>query len=214
MKKILFWVVAMLIAMPVMAQYDGDEPMDGGGPSMSFPVKFKGAKPGISDFVTAILSQEDLGEMLGNVSGNWDEYRKGRKLDKGAKFTVDERNGYIRFDEAYTSGESSYTEFCYWNCADGKHKVVATNCGCVMNGKPIETEYTGLQFYTYENATRKLTYASTYDMGASVEVTPVVTYALPRIGKDIMADIHAKSGKVKIRMKWNGQKFDQEQVKK
>ncbi|MBR4366175.1 MAG: hypothetical protein IKP43_05275 [Bacteroidaceae bacterium] len=198
---------------PVFEYYESldNSVMDGGGPSMSFPVSFKGAKPGISDFVSAILAQDGLGEALETVKAHWTRRQQGRKLADGCSFTVDERNGYIRFEQVFSSVEKSYTEFCFWNCSDGKHKIVAHNVGCVMNNKPTETENTGLMFYTYDDETKELTYTSPYDMGASVEVTPVVTYQLPRVGKDIEAVIHAENRPVKILMKWNGMKFDQEQ---
>ena len=51
-------------------------------------------------------------------------------------------------------------------------------------------------------------------MGAGIQVNPVVSYSLPRTGKDIMANINDEKHVVKIRMKWNGMKFDQEQVTK
>ena len=112
------------------------------------------------------------------------------------------------------SSEVCYTEYCYWNCSDGKHKLVAENTGVVINGKYENTECTGLMFYLYDNETRELTYTSPYDMGAGIQVNPVVSYSLPRTGKDIMANINDEKHVVKIRMKWNGMKFDQEQVTK
>lgn len=180
--------------------------MDGGGPDMTFPVTFKGTSPNISDFVNAILSQEELGETLGYVSDNWTRRKQGRKLEDGATWTVDERNGYIRHEAKYDN-DKSYTEFCFWNCADGKHKLVASNIGYIQNGKPIDTENTGLMFYSYDNETKELTYTSPYDVGAVVEnVTGTVTYALPRVGKNIEATIHTQRPS-KVLLKWNGSKF-------
>ncbi len=193
---------------------DNTSPMDGGGPSMTFPVKFSGARPGISDFLSAILSQEDTGEALANVNKNWLLRRQSRQQEEGASFIVDERNGFIRFDHRYAdAGEAAYTEFCYWNCNDGKHKLVCANTGLLVNGKATDCQYCGLFFYLYDNEKRTLTYTSPYDVGASIQVTPAVSYSLPRQGKDIRAYIHDSRGVVNILMKWNGQKFDQEQVK-
>ena len=179
----------------------------------AFPVKFSGAQPGISDFITAITSQDELCESMNHVVINWNNRKKGRPLEKGATLNLDERNGYCRFEMAYAPNEVAYTEFCYWNCKDGKHKLVAQNTGHVMNNEPIQTECTGLAFYLYDNENHALTYATPYDMGARIQVTPAVTYDLPRQGKDIRAYIHDPKRIVKILMKWNGQKFDQEQVK-
>ena len=188
-------------------------PMDGGGPDMSFPVRFSGTQPTISDFITAITSQEELCESMNHVVHNWNNCRNGRPLGKGATLSVDERNGYCRHEKAYAPNEKAYVEFCYWNCKDGKHKLIAQNTGHDMDNKPIETECTGLTFYLYDNEKRTLTYASPYDVGASIQVTPAVTYSLPRQGKDIQAYIHDPKRVVKILMRWNGQKFDQEQIK-
>lgn len=191
---------------------DGTSPMDGGGPDMSFPVKYSGTQPTISDFITAITSQEELCESMNHLVNNWKNRRLGRPLVKGATLNLDERNGYCRFEMAFSPNEKSYVEFCYWNCKDGKHKLVAQNTGYLEGNKPIETECTGLQFYLYDNETRRLTYASDYDLGTSIRVSPVVTYSLPRQGKDIHARIHDPKRIVKILMRWNGQKFDQEQI--
>ncbi len=178
----------------------------------SISVSYKGQRPVISDFVSAILSQRELNEALYNVHNNWDLRRAGQPLQRGAAFTVDEKNGFVRFDMEYTPAERSWTEFCYWNCSDGKHKLVAVNTGHELRFKPVQTECTGLTFYRYDNQKHTLTPASAYDLGASIVVTPVVDYRLPRQGKDITAVINAKDKPVNIVMHWNGMKFQQEQV--
>ena len=184
--------------------------MDGGGPDMTFPVSFKGTSPNISDFVTAILSQDELGDALGYASDNWTRRKEGRKLDDNVTWTVDERNGFIRHDVTYDD-EKGYTEFCFWNCADGQHKLVASNIGCFQEGKPVETECTGIMFYTYDNEAKELTYTSPYDVGAIIEdATSPVTYALPRVGKNIEATVHTPNNPKKILLKWNGSKFVRE----
>lgn len=195
-------IAAMLIAVAAQAQED------------YIVVKYNGARPNINDFVTAILSQEDIGEALGNMADNWELFQQHYPLREGAIITTDVPNGYVRFDQRYEDAdtrEHSYIEICYWNCSDNKHKLVAVNIGCEQDGKPIMTELTGLMFYKYDNQAHTLTYESDYDLGASVRVTPVVTYELPRKGKDIKAVIHAENRPVRILMKWNGSKFDQSQ---
>lgn len=195
-------IAAMLIAVAAQAQED------------YIVVKYNGARPNINDFVTAILSQEDIGEALGNMADNWELFQQHYPLREGAIITTDVPNGYVRFDQQYEDAdtrEHSYLEICYWNCADNKHKLVAVNIGCEQDGKPIMTELTGLMFYKYDNQAHTLTYESDYNLGASVRVTPVVTYELPRKGKDIKAVIHAQNRPVHILMKWNGTKFNQSQ---
>ncbi|MBO4464579.1 MAG: hypothetical protein J5797_10365 [Prevotella sp.] len=201
-KKILSMVAVLLMAVTAQAQED------------YIVVKYDGARPNILDFVTAILSQDDLGESLGNMADNWELLRDHYPMREGATILSDVENGYVRFDQRYEDADvrsHSYVEICYWNCSDNKHKLVAINNGCEQNGKPVETESTGLMFYRYDNTAHTLTYESEYDLGASIRVTPVVTYDLPRKGKDIKAVIHAANRPVRILMKWNGMKFDQSQ---
>lgn len=188
-------------------------PMDGGGPDISFPVTFSGQQPTVSDFLTAILSQQDIGEALADVGRNWQLHRQGRQLDKGASFMVDEHNGFIRYDHVYAdAGEAAHTEVCYWNCKDGRHKLVGVNMGLLVGGKVTDCQNCGLSFYLYDIDTSKLTIATPYDVGANIQVSPPVSYNLPRMGKNIRACIHSPKKAVNILMKWNGQTFDQEQV--
>ncbi len=172
-------------------------------------VQFKGSSPNISDFVTAILSQEELGECLGAVSDDWSLRQRGQKLPESVQFTVDERNGFIRYDKVYPPLESAYTEFCFWNCSDGKHKLIGTNSGAIMDNKPVETECTGLWFYIYDNQTKTMTSLSPSEVGAIIDANTTVTYALPRSGKNIEATIHNPGKTVKKILKWNGDGFSQ-----
>ena len=192
-----FFAIVLMMGMAVQAQ--------------GIRVNFRGARPTISDFVTAYLSQEDDEEMIRGIREDWASHRQGRALSNGASFTVDERNGFIRYDKRYTATTYSYTELCYWNCKDNKHKLLAVNRGCIEEGRPVTAQFTGLKFYTYDNQTKTMSWTSCQDLGAGVHVRPEVTYALPQAGKDIVATIHAQQGEVLILMKWNGAKFDQEQ---
>jgi len=174
-------------------------------------VNYEGQRPVITDFVSAVLSQRELNEALGNVRDNWNRYRLGQPLQDGAEFSIDLQNGFVRYDIKYGTAEKSWTEFCFWNCSDGKHKLIGVNTGYELRFKPIQTECTGLTFYSYDNQTRTLTPASAYDLGAAVVVTSVVDFRLPRHGKDITAVVNAKDGPENIIMRWDGMKFNQEQ---
>ncbi|MBR6190092.1 MAG: right-handed parallel beta-helix repeat-containing protein [Prevotella sp.] len=198
-KKALLLATLLLMAAVAMAQ-------------QSISVSYKGQQPVITDFVNAILSQRELNEALDNVRNNWNRRRLGQQMPEGVEFIVDERNGFVRYNIAYGPAERSWTEFCYWNCNDGTHKLVAVNTGHELRFKPVQTECTGLTFYSYDNQTRTLTPASAHDLGASIIVTPVVNYRLPRQGKDITAVINAKDKPVNIVMHWDGMKFHQEQT--
>ena len=175
-------------------------------------VSYQGQRPVITDFVNAVLSQRELNEALSNVRDNWNRHRLGQPLTAGAAFDIDVKNGFLRYDITLSSTEHSWTEFCYWNCSDNRHKLVGVNTGHELRFKTIQTECTGLTFYSYDNQSRTLTPASAHDLGAAVIVTPVVDYRLPRQGKDITAVINAKSGPVNIVMHWDGQQFHQEQT--
>ena len=194
-------ILASLLVMAVVAMAQ-----------QGISVSYEGRQPVITDFVNAILSQRELNEALDNVRNNWNRRRLGQQMPEGAEFTVDERNGFVRYDIAYGPAERSWTEFCYWNCNDGTHKLVAVNTGHELRFKPVQTECTGLTFYSYDNLTRTLSPTPAYDLGASVIVTPVVDYRLPRQGKDITAVINAKDKPVSIVMHWDGMKFHQEQT--
>ena len=197
MKRIILLAITLTLGMAVQAQ--------------GIRVNYKGANPTISDFVTAYLSQEDDEEMISGIREDWECRQQGKALSNGAAFTVDVKNGFVRYDKRYTGNTYSYTELCYWNCKDQKHKLLAVNRGCIEQGKPVTAQFTGLKFYTYDNQTKRMTQTLNSELGTGITVRQEVTYALPQSGKDIMATIHAPQKEVQILMKWNGAKFDQEQ---
>jgi hypothetical protein len=197
MKKTIVFAIAIMMSMAVQAQ--------------GIRVNYKGAMPTISDFVTAYLSQEDDEEMIWGIREDWECHQQGKALSNGASFTVDVRNGFIRYDKRYTARTYSYTEFCFWNSGDARSKLLGVNRGCIEDGKPVTAQFSGLKFYTYDNATKRMVQTLNTDLGAGIHTRSEVTYALPQNGKNIMATIHAPQGEVQILMKWNGSKFDQEQ---
>ena len=75
------------------------------------------------------------------------------------------------------------------------------------------TEITGVIFYMYDNATRKLKIASEPELGLDLEIPPGctgVTHELPRQGKTFVINTHLSSGKIARRFTWNGSKFVKE----
>ena len=200
MKRVVFSLIALAACLAVQAQ--------------DIRVNYTGNRPTINDFVTAVLSQDDLGESLDDVKNNWERYQQGKPLAEGsgASFTVDVKNGYVRYEKHLTQKTYGYTEFCYWNCQDARHKLVAVNNGFFAEGQPITTQFSGLTFYTYDNQTKTMTVTPAEDLGAGIQTSAVVGYALPQAGKDIMAVIYAPQGEIQILMKWNGAKFDQQML--
>lgn len=196
MKKILFTTLILLSLVPCL---HGQE---------SFSVAFKGKSPEISDFVTAILSRDELGEVLGNLSQRWKRHLSGKAMPKGHKFTVDTKNGYLRYDAYYEDEEHLYIEYCYWNCADGKHKLIGENISLLVHGRAVDTEHTGISYYWYDNDSRTITYTYAYELGAEVEFVDGTTGCirnLPRQGKNIEIICHTALGKVTQTLIWNGE---------
>ena len=183
-------------------------------------VNYKGAKPTISDFAWSFLSDyvydenEDdcFNEVKASVKQAWSNYRKGVTQKKGETLTVDNKNGYAVFEHREKNEEFNdmvRVEMCYWNEADGKHKLFAYNVSSFRNGKYEPGQFDGLQFYRYNNATKKLTYCEAPDYVALYVDGAYISYALPRTGKDITVTYWYNNGTKKQKtLKWNGRKFN------
>ena len=154
----------------------------------SFTVKYQGQRPTITDFVTAFLQQEELGEVWGNVSDQWKLYRQGKKTS--GTFTVDQKNGFIEYKRIINDAEGRselVTEFCYWNMSDNRHKLLAVNNYFSENGKYYFTEHSGPSLLLFDSQTRRMSFATIGDYG--LEYAPFgdtsVIFNLPRQGKNI-----------------------------
>lgn len=206
MKKIL---LSALIIFGVSALVNAQETDE-----FSIPVTFTGQRPVISDFVSAILSQEeDLGESLGEMADVWQLYKAGKPLPEGRSFVVDTKNGYFRYDCSDKDEDgnvySTFIEFCYWNCSNGLRKLVAENTVCFQNGKPFMGQYSGLSFLMYDNKTRKLNLVYD-DLGLDFDYPDgieVITHKLPQTGKTMEYHFHTSSGEVIKKLTWNGINF-------
>ena len=174
-------------------------------------VNYKGAKPSISDFAWAVLSMDenseeaDFDESRNAVKEAWVRHQKGLAQEKGVTLTIDEKNGYVLYESK--DGEfTSQVEMCYWNEADGKHKLFAYKTESFINGKrPDPGQYDGLVFYRYDNATKKMTVC---EAGIDVEYVNI-SYALPRSGKNITVTRWNPDGTTKREtLKWNGHGFN------
>ncbi len=184
-------------------------------------VNFKGSKPTISDFVGAYLNDyvynenddDCLNEVRASAKQAWINYLNGKPQVKNTNLIVDNRNGYVVFegiDEYEGDKDVVRVEMCYWNEADGKHKLFAYNVKCFRNGKYSPGQFDGLQFYRYNNATKKMTYYQMpgFDSSLYTEDGAYITYSLPRVGKDIVITYWYDNGTKKQKtLKWNGRKF-------
>lgn len=172
-------------------------------------VNYKGAKPTITDFAWAYLSAMDDDDDCGMEAINafreaFIKHRKGQPQNKGEKFIIDEKNGFIVY-ETINNDIVIRMEMCYWNEADGKHKLFAfNNMNTLEKGKPIFTELSDITFYRYNNATKMMTSCDP----PGFDVNYSCNYLLPRNGKNIIVtkwnDNGTKTQKV---LKWNGRKF-------
>lgn len=196
MKKGLFLIMFACCAFAMVAQD-------------AIRVNYKGAKPTISDFAWAFLSsfdEEECGnEPINAVKYAFIQYRKGLPQEDGVTLTIDEKNGYILYENRYEDVVDK-KEMCYWNEADGKHKLfVFNNMQLFANGKPVLTETSGLMFYRYNNSTKKMVYCDA--PGFDVEYFDM-SYSMPRIGKNIVVTKwHDDGTKTERTLKWNGRSF-------
>lgn len=203
MKKIIFTLLMATFALNFAKAQDN-----------GILVQFSGNKPNISDYVTAVLQQEEIGEALGAMANSWEKHLKGQPIDDGCTITVDTKNGYVRYDATLEEeNQHNFVEFCYWNCTDGQHKLVAYNVGVFVNGEYVETELTGVAFMMYTDKTKRMKYAYSDELGDEVtwpKSANLLQVSLPRVGKSIKYVFGTPSGKVTQKLTWNGKKFVRE----
>lgn len=204
---IMICAVALLCCLNANAQ-DPFKDLTKGDAVVTFKV------PDIQDFVTIYLSTSE-DELHGTVANEWNNYLKNGKAGKGVTFTVDKKNGYIRYEMDYDiaypedkTGEKSCVEYCYWNCADGLHKLFAENVFLTQNDEPIFTEFSGMYIYAYDNATQKLFMIDQDLIGIGEDLHGETTFALPRKGKDIEVFMNIDGKKVQKKLVWNGKGFN------
>ena len=207
MKRKLLTLILAICALTISAQ---DAPIT---------VKAKGATPTISDFAWALLShmttpapndgeEECINESANAMKQAWIRHGKGQALRPGETLTVDNRNGFVCY-EYKNDSDVLRTEMCYWNEADGKHKLIAYCVTSFRDGRPEMGQYDGLSFYRYSNATKKMDYYYDYGFETSymTDDGAVTTYSLPRTGKDIIMNLWYKTAKKQKILKWNGHGF-------
>ena len=202
MKRLSLAIVFACCMLAVAAQEGG------------FRVSYQGAKPTIKDFakayITSLLNPEDEepeGDglyMYESMQKAMTCQEKGQPLKKNETLTIDLKNGFLMYEQK----DDYYVyriEMCYWNEADGKHKLFADNRWSFEDGKAILGQYDGLSFYRYDNASKKMARCNT--PGFDVEYLDK-SYALPRTGKDITVTQWDKNGKkTEKTLKWNGHGF-------
>ena len=120
----------------------------------------KNQKVNIITFVTAMEDEEEHPEFLGDFYDAWQNYLHGRKLKNNETLVVDVKNGYMHYEQDYDDvdgpGWKGIKEECYWNCSDGRHRLICENVMFLHDGKPSEGQYDGIQFVLYDSDTRQL----------------------------------------------------------
>ena len=126
-------------------------------PNYDVTVEFKGTSPNIKDFVSTLIKRaEEMDESLSELKDSWEMFLNGMKLMPGETLTVDTQNGYMHFESELTETDRLVIECCYWNFADGKRKLVALTHDLYSNGKPMEGQFSGIEFFLYDNETHQL----------------------------------------------------------
>jgi len=174
-------------------------------------VGFLGGAPDIMDFAWAWATANDddpeseTDESSNALRQSLECYRTGEAQPEGFTITVDSKAGYILVESKH-DGYTSKWEMCYWNMADKKHKLFAMCVELSEGGKRMGPgQYDGLTFYRYDNATRRMKHV---DMGIDVQYFNT-SYALPRVGKDIIVTHWSENGREKWQtaLKWDGRGF-------
>ena len=185
-------------------------------------VRFQGDKPTIKDFVEAYFSSYDeadeeedyyMGEASNAFRQAWLKNIEGRTLEAGETLMVDSKNGFVLY-ESKSEGSVLRIEACYWNEADGKHKLFAYNITSFLDGKCEIGQYDGLTFYRYDNARKTMTMIETpgFEQEFFTDDGATVSYDLPRSGKDIKVTYWYDGGKKQQKtLKWTGNGFGKAQ---
>lgn len=181
--------------------------------AFNISVNYKGSAPNVKDFVEALLSQADEDESLNGLKEAWRVNKNGQTQRQGVNLAVDVQNGFVGFESKDSYENDSWRqviEVCYWNYADKKHKLVAISNDMYRNGQAEAGQYSGVTFYLFDNATRKIQLAYDQDLGIDFDAPPgthATSHELPRQGKTIVYNFHTSSGKFSKRLTWNGSKF-------
>lgn len=195
MKRLSFAIIFACMALALMA----DD---------AIRVNFKGSQPTITDFAWAFCKYfhdlEETGDKPSNaILDALECVRDNKPLD--ATLTIQDKNGYLFYERKYDNVVFQL-EMCVWNEADGKHKLFVFNhMLTLVDGKPACTETSGLMFYRYNKATKKMVYVDA--PGFEVDYMDT-TYSMPCYGKDItVTKWHADGTKTVSTLEWDGHKF-------
>ena len=184
-------------------------------------VSFQGSRPTISDFVTAYLNyvmgdndyDEEFRDVLyADVYESWNKFRQQKPLPDNVSVTYDARNGYMHYEKANAESRDTIVwEMCFWNCADGKQKLVCANAVWKMQDDYGATA--GCTFLVYDNAKKTMRFIYEEDVDALYDGDGLSVFFLPRKGKDIRVSAAGSGERWNEILKWDGFKFSSHSVK-
>ncbi len=169
-----------------------------------------GAQPTITDFATAYLNhKKDDNKVFKAVREEWIRHQQ-KKLpgDSCTTMLVDTKNGYWRYEHhkpAYK--DTVVVEMCYWNCKDGKHKLLAVNGVWKMEEDYGYDDFVGTQFFLYDKTERTMRNIWAEDIGALYDGDGLSIFFLPRKGKDIRVSAAGGGERWDEVLEWDGFQF-------
>ena len=171
-------------------------------------VKYKGNRPTISDFATAFLEHFKEMKFYDKVHNEWLRHLQKKPLSKDVSISVDTKNGYMRY-ETHNREESDtiVMEMCFWNCADGKHRLFCANTVWHLNGDYGSDEYTGAHFFLYDNKKKEMRSLYPEDIGALYDGDGLSVFFLPRKGKNIKVSAAGGGERWDEVLEWDGYQF-------
>lgn len=172
-------------------------------------VKYQGSSPTIKDFANAYLdfAQEEY-EFFGQVNKEWKKHLQKKPLSKNCSILTDVKNGYMRYQKNdATQNDTTIMEMCFWNCADGKHKLVAANTIWRLDGDYGWDEHVGTRFYLYDNKKKEMRPIYAEDIGALYDGDGLSVFFLPRKGKNIQVSAAGGGERWDEILEWDGYQF-------
>ena len=175
-------------------------------------VKYQGSHPTITDFATAYLEYDrEDSDFYRIIYEAWERYLHDEPLGDNVSIDVDVKNGYMRYENIYPEEKDTIVyEMCYWNCADGKQKLVCANAIWMMEEGYGST--VGTTFLVYDNAKKTMRFILPEDIGALYDGDGLSVFFLPRKGKDIRVSAAGSGERWNEVLEWDGFQFTSKEV--
>lgn len=213
--KIIFalTVIMLLMWMPEMKAQKFVYPEYPDENYETIAVKYTGNRPTVSDFTTAFLNHSKEEKFFDKVYVEWQRYQQKKPLSNNVSISVDTRNGYMRYQiDIPEEKDTIVMEVCFWNCADGKHKMVCVNTIWMMNGDYGWDDFIGAAFFLYDNAKKEMRTILPEDIGALYDGDGLSVFFLPRKGKTIRVSAAGGGERWNEVLEWDGYKFNSREV--